>query len=167
MDTIAEKINSDLESLGKQLIDFIHANTRLRRVFHPGDGVISTSGDFSFEDLKTEALPAQDKLYKSFNKTFELVGFLLFESPKVHTKEFKKNSEIIIKFVLQNSLTWCKTIIEVTTKIKESIKKIQDILSSLFVKCNLPPLIVPDTNAWLPPIRAKSILYTQLGPNIL
>lgn len=147
MDTISEKINKDLTSLCGQLVDFIKTNTRLKRVFFPGDMSFSTSGDFKFEDLKPEAAPVQDRLYKRFNKTFDLIEFLLAGSPVDHAKEYKTNRDIIIKFILQNSMTWCHSTNEITEKTEEAIKNIQTILNTLFVAGNQVPLFIPDTNA--------------------
>ena len=147
MDTISDKISKDLDNLSIQLLDFVRTNTRLKRVFFPGDMSFSTSGDFSFEDLEADAIPIQDRLYKNFNKTFDLIDFLLADSPKDHTKEFTTNRDIITEFILQNSMTWCISINEIATKSEEAVKSIQTILNTLFVKGNQIPLFIPDTNA--------------------
>ncbi|MCA0431014.1 MAG: hypothetical protein LCH32_11005 [Bacteroidetes bacterium] len=56
---ISNKINLELESLKKQLVDFITHYTKVKRVFYPGDKMLSINGDYSFETLKKETLPTK------------------------------------------------------------------------------------------------------------
>lgn len=100
------------------MIKFKTRYTILKRVFYPEYGIFSINGDSSFEALKKEALPTQNNLFKSFNKSFELIEFLISESPEDYTKKLKSNSEFVIKMVTQNSMTSLKTNDEIISKNK-------------------------------------------------
>lgn len=162
METITEKINIDLSSLNNELTMFIKTYSRLERIFYPGDMSFSFSGDYKFEDLNTEALPIQDQLYKKFNKIVELIEILLSDSPEKHLKEFHSETEKVFEFILQNKMTWCKNINEAVTKSSESIEKIKFILNSLFKKSDLPPLLIPDTNALYENIEIEKWKFEEM-----
>jgi hypothetical protein len=162
METITEKINIDLAVLNDELTSFIKTHSRLRQIFFPGDMSFSTSGDSRFEDLTLDAIPVQDRLYKKFNKIVELVEMLLSDSPERHLKEFHSETENVIESILQNKMTWCKSTNEVATKSSASLEKIKDILNSLFIKSDLPPLLIPDTNALYTNIEIEKWKFDQM-----
>ena len=147
MRTVAENIIDELTQKREELVDFLSSYSRVKQTIFPGDAFFSAKGNHSYEKLDSKAVFIQDKLYKSFNKVFEIIEILLSESSQEHLKNFDKEKKVIIESILQNSRTWSKTINEVIDKCSESINKICSIITNIYSSKNNKPILVVDTNS--------------------
>lgn len=147
MRTVAENIINELTQKKEELIDFLSSHSRVKQTIFSGDAFFSVKGNHSYEKLDSKAVYTQDKLFKSFNKVFEIIEILLSESSKEHVNNFNKEKKIILESILQNSLTWSKTICEVIENCTKSINKICSIVINIYSSKNDEPILVVDTNS--------------------
>jgi hypothetical protein len=147
MRTVAENIIDELAQKKGELIDFLSSHTRVKQTIFPDDNFISVKGNYSYEKLNSEAVHLQDKLFKSFNKVFEIIEVLLSESPKEHLMNVNHEKKVILDSILQNERTGSKTIYEVIEKCTKSINRMCSTITNLFPSRHYEPILVVDTNA--------------------
>lgn len=147
MKTVTKNIVEHLTSLEDRLINFLSDHSGIKRTFLPGDAIISVSGDYSFLKLSNDAVSIQDKLYKDFNKVFDIIKVLISDSPKIHIKTFDENQKTIERFILQSEMTWSKSISEAIDKSRIATKEIIKLITNLFPYSTEKTLLVVDTNS--------------------
>jgi hypothetical protein len=147
IETTIQKISNRLTDLNGQLSSFLVNYSNVKRIFFPGDDLISFSGDYSFEDLPSEAIVFQNKLFKDFNSQMDIIDVLVINSPSQYKNEIKDNKNRILDYILQNQMLNERGIHEVVHNANQYFQKICNILIQLFPNSNQIPLLIPDTNA--------------------
>ena len=80
METTIQKSIIRLSEIRDQIILLLSVYSKIKSTIFPGNGILSVSGNSSFEDLPKEAIPIQDKILKDFNIQFNVVEALISET---------------------------------------------------------------------------------------
>jgi hypothetical protein len=147
METTIQKTINRLSEIRDQVILLLSVYSKIKRTIYPGDGIISMSGNYSYEGLPTDAIPLQDKILKDFNIQFNIIEALIIDSAEQHKKHINDNKKIILRFILQDHRTWESSIAQAIDTLKKSFIKIMNELSQLYPYNDPRPIVIPDTNA--------------------
>ncbi|MEB2782576.1 PIN domain-containing protein [Algoriphagus sp. C2-6-M1] len=147
MKSFAKNITEKLKQLELKYSVFLSNHSKIKRIVFPNDGIFSGRGDYSYEGLKNEAISIQDRLYKDFCKVFEIIEVLISDSSKEHIRAFKSNKTFIENSLLQNDMTFYKSIEEVEENGVKAIEDIIELILSLYPKTIVKPILVVDTNS--------------------
>ena len=127
METTIQKTINRLSEIRDQVILLLSVYSKIKRTIYPGDGIISMSGNYSYEGLPTDAIPLQDKILKDFNIQFNIIEALIIDSAEHRT--------------------WESSIAQAIDTLKKSFIKIMNELSQLYPYNDPRPIVIPDTNA--------------------
>jgi len=167
MDTFSQKIINELTSLQNETTSLLSTFSRISRRIFDTDSFFSANGNFGFDTLPSEAIPVQDRLFKTFNRVSEIISILLVNSLDKHKGEFENLRSKILSTISQNNFTLNKNVQEEVIYVSNNFEDVKKLISTLYPNSISEPILIPDTNALYANVNIESWTFNDFDKFIL
>lgn len=137
-----KEIQEDIKSLFLNHSQIYYEN-------YSGGGVYVVAPDYHFKELDEVGKKLQNKIFKSWNKTFPKVKFFLSHANPRDFREVEKHEKWIIKNIQQSYGTYKRNVEEVWKETLEYFTPILDCINSSYSKTEGKVILIADTNSLL------------------
>ncbi|MFZ1322005.1 MAG: hypothetical protein WAT71_10670 [Ignavibacteria bacterium] len=116
---------------------------------YSGGGILVVAPDYHFIELDEAGKKLQNKIFKSWNKTFPKVFFLLSQAHPQDLREVEKYEKWIIQNIQQTYGTYKRNVDEVWNETLEYFTPILNCINSSYSKTEGKVILIADTNSLL------------------
>lgn len=147
MQTVHDLILELAEQIRGMLTDLILNHSSLKRWNYPGSGILSVTGNYSWNPLTTEGHRLQSKVLEEYRHLASLIETLLNGQPSEAQKALEQGREAVLAAITQEDSTWAKTPQEALATALEALQAQVSLLDNLYDGNSGDAVFVPDTNA--------------------
>ena len=113
------------------------------------NGVVFLTGDYRFKELDIHGSQLQNKIFKEFQKHFEIVKLFFVDLAVDVQKQLAAQEVSILIAINQNKLLWHGSMQNIKDSVSEAFGSIKNLLNRIHSCSDDQIIFVPDTNALL------------------
>ncbi|MEO8666329.1 MAG: PIN domain-containing protein [Ignavibacteria bacterium] len=140
---------SEIKEIQEDIKTLFLSHSQIYYENYSGGGVIVVAPDHHFKELDEAGKKLQNKIFKSWDKTFPKVKFFLSHINPQDLREIENHEKWIIKNIQQSYGTYKRNVEEVWNETLDYFSPILDCINSSYSKTEGKIILIADTNSLL------------------